>query len=290
MFRKKVILKSPHGRSIRVGERTILMGVLNVTPDSFYDGGKFLNLDSALKKAEDMIENGALIIDVGGESTRPSSLPVEVDEELERVIPVVEKIRQNFDVFISIDTYKSKVADEALSKGADMVNDISGLNFDPDMVKVVSKWEAPLVIMHIKGRPRDMQKNPQYENVVEEIKSYWKNSIDRAKRHGVKDEKIILDPGIGFGKLLEHNFQILRGIDSFKDLGYPLLLGFSRKSMIGMVLGGLPPEDRLEGTLALTAYSVLKRVEILRVHDIKENKRVIDVVEALLEWVNPLYG
>jgi dihydropteroate synthase len=288
MYRRNLI--SPHGRKLNIGERTLLMGILNVTPDSFYDGGRFQNLDVALKRVEKMIEEGALIIDVGGESTRPGSLPVTVEEELDRVIPVIEKIRENFDVFLSIDTYKAKVADEALSAGADMINDISGLNFDFEMVKVVSRWKSPLVIMHIKGKPRDMQKDPHYEDVVEEIKSYWLKSIVMAKDNGIQDDQIILDPGIGFGKKLEHNIEIFRKLESFKALGYPLLLGFSRKSMIGMILGGIPPEERLEGTLALTAYAVMKGVEILRVHDVRENKRVIDVIEALMKRINPSDG
>jgi len=258
-----------------------IMGVLNVTPDSFYDGGRYHNIDSALQQAERMFKEGADIIDVGGESTRPGAEPVSTDEELSRVIPVIEKLKREIDISISIDTYKAYVAEEALKMGVDMVNDISGLNFDPEMPRVLSRYNPYVVIMHIKGTPRNMQNNPTYNDVVGEITDYFKDSIEIATRAGIASSRLILDPGIGFGKTLKHNVEILRNIDRFKELGFPLLIGHSRKSMISDILGGLPPGDRLEGTLAITAYLTLKGIDIIRVHDVKENKRVIEVIKRL---------
>jgi len=268
-------------KKLEFGKHTFIMGILNVTPDSFYDGGKYSIWDRAVQRAEKMLEDGADIIDIGGESTRPGAESVSLEEELDRVIPVIEAIR-DFPIPISIDTYKAKVAAEALKHGASIVNDISGLRFDPEMAKVVAKYNVPVIIMHIKGTPRDMQKNPHYENVVEEIKNYFIKQIDYAISFGIKRGNIILDPGIGFGKKLEHNIEILRNINEFKKLGFPLLIGHSRKSMIGMILDGIPPEERLYGTLAISSYCIMNKVHIIRVHDVKEHVHLRKILEAIV--------
>ena len=272
-------------KKLKFGERTLIMGILNVTPDSFYDGGRYARLDEALRHAEQMVKEGADIIDIGGESTRPGAEPVPLQEELDRVLPVVEKVAANFDVHISIDTYKSKVAEEAIKLGADIVNDISGLGFDPQMPEIVSKYGTYIVIMHIKGTPKDMQRNPHYEDVLSEVGDYFTERIRLAELRGIQRDKVILDPGIGFGKLLEHNLELIANIDHFKKrFGLPLLVGASRKSFIGMVLDGIPPNERLEGTLAVTAFCALHGVDILRVHDVKENLRVVRMIEAVKRW------
>jgi len=278
-LRKEYI--SPHGRKISFNEGILIMGVLNVTPDSFYDGGRYLRLSDALRRVEKMINEGAHIIDVGGESTRPGSSPVSCEEEADRVIPVIEEIRRNFDVFISIDTYKSSVAEEAISSGADMINDISGLTFDKKMADLVASDNIPVVVSHIKGTPKDMQKNPYYEDPVKEIKQFLEKRVALLKEKGAY--QIIIDPGIGFGKRVSDNIEIIKNIREFKKLGYPVLIGHSRKSFIGYLLGNLPPEERLEGTLAITAYLAMKEVNILRVHDVKENVRVIEVIKAFIK-------
>ncbi len=257
------------------------MGILNVTPDSFYDGGKFFDLDKALERGIKIFEEGADIIDIGGESTRPFSEAVPLEEELKRVIPVIEKLRKKIDIPISIDTRKAKVAWEALKKGANIVNDISGLRDDPEMVKVVKKFDAGIIIMHIRGTPKNMQQNPFYEDTIKEIKDELKERIDFALKNGIKKEKIVIDPGIGFGKRVFDNLLILKNIDEFKKLGFPLLIGHSRKSFIGKVLGIEKPEDRLVGTLAITAFLYLKKVNIVRVHDVIETKQIFKTLEAL---------
>lgn len=261
------------------GRRTLVMGIINVTPDSFYANSRVSETD-LLKKVEEMIEAGVAIIDVGGESTRPGAEPVPLDEELRRVVPAVNVIKKHFSIPVSVDTYKAEVAKAALEHGADMVNDISALRFDQRMVDVVAHYDCPVVLMHMKGEPRTMQLNPEYGDVVREIVEFLRERIAFAQAHGIR--KIIVDPGIGFGKKLEHNLQILAKLDEFKVLGYPLLVGASRKSMIGALLGNVPPEARLNGTLAVTAYCVLKGVDIVRVHDVRENVEVVKVLEAIL--------
>jgi len=278
------VLKSPHGRELAVRERTLIMGILNVTPDSFYDGGRYAAPDRAVRRALQIAEEGGDIIDIGAESTRPGAEPVGLEEELERLIPVIEAVRRETDLFVSVDTYKKPVAEEAIKAGADMVNDISGLRFDVEMADFVGKLSVPTVIMHIKGTPRDMQKNPIYDDLFGEISGYLMEGVERAKKAGLSEDQIILDPGIGFGKKHEHNLLILANVERFRSLGYPLLIGVSRKSTVGKILGGLGPGERLEGTLALSAYLVLKGVEILRVHDVLENRRVITVIEEVRAW------
>lgn len=265
-----------------LSSRTYLMGILNVTPDSFSDGGKFLSPEDAIKQALIMAEQGADIIDVGGESTRPGADSIPVEEELKRVIPVIEEIVKKTDIPISIDTYKSEVATWALDAGAEMVNDISALRFDPEMKKIISKYNIPVILMHIKGTPKNMQINPHYNNVIQEISDYLKESIQMAEDSGIAKDKIIIDPGIGFGKRVKDNLEILRNLNKFTSLGKPIILGLSRKSFIGKVLD-LPLDQRLEGSLAASAVAILNGAKILRVHDVKESKRAAQMVDAILK-------
>ncbi|AIY86460.1 MULTISPECIES: dihydropteroate synthase [unclassified Thermotoga] len=274
-----MVYTTPWNRKIEFG-RTMVMGIINVTPDSFFAGSRKQSVLEAVETAKKMIEEGVDIIDVGGMSTRPGSDPVDEEEELNRVIPVIRAIRSITDVPISVDTYRWRVALKALEVGADIVNDISGYQFEPDIVKVVSENNSPYVLMHIKGTPKTMQENPYYEDVVEEIKEYFSEKIEHLKEKGVN--QIVLDPGIGFGKRYEDNLEILRRIDEFKEFKLPILIGASRKSFIGITLGNVPPEERLEGTLAVTAYCTMKGVDIIRVHDVLPNKRVIRMMEAIL--------
>jgi len=263
-------------------EIPLIMGILNVTPDSFYDGGRYIKLEDALKRALEMIEEGADIIDVGGESTRPFSEPASTYEELKRVIPVIEHIRAQTDIPISIDTYKSEVAKEALCAGADIVNDISGFGFDEKMAETVARFNAYAVIMHIKGTPRDMQLNPYYDDVIGEIIEYFKERLNFALSSGIEREKIILDPGIGFGKRVEDNLKIIKELRRFKEFGLPLLIGTSMKSFIGHVTGS-DVNERVEGTLASIAISIWNGADIVRVHDVKKAKKVIKLVDAVIK-------
>lgn len=261
--------------------RTHIMGVLNVTPDSFSDGGKFLRFEDAVDQGMRMAEEGADIIDVGGESTRPGSAPLPLEEELSRVIPVISSLSKKTDVPVSIDTYKAEVARRALDAGAQMINDISALRFDPKMGKVAAESKVPLVLMHIKGTPKDMQRDPSYENVIGEITGYLKESIDMAQDAGIAKEKIIIDPGIGFGKRVQDNLNILKNLQEFSILGCPIMIGCSRKSFIGRILD-LPTEERLEGSLGALAVAVINGANMVRVHDVKESKRTVALVDAIL--------
>lgn len=262
-------------------EEVLIMGILNVTPDSFSDGGRFLARDKAKRRALEMEKNGADIIDIGGESTRPGAEKVELEVELDRTIPVIEAIRKETDIPVSIDTYKSEVAKEALDAGADIVNDISALRFDPGLGKLAGKRDVPVVLMHMQGEPKTMQENPTYEDPVEDIKAFLNSRIEEAVELGISRDKIVVDPGIGFGKKYEDNFEILRRLEEFEALNAPLLLGTSRKSFIGDTLD-LPPDERVEGTIASNVVGVLKGADILRVHDVKENYRAIKVAVRCL--------
>ena len=248
------------------------IGILNVTPDSFSDGGKYLNLKSALNRAKELLEEGAEIIDVGGESTRPFSDPVPEEEELKRVIPVIKTIKKEFpDSIISIDTYKSKVAEEALKAGANIVNDISALRFDSKMVEVVKDFNCPIIIMHMQGNPKTMQINPTYKDVVKEVKEFLQKRIEFLVEKGIPFENIIIDPGIGFGKTFKHNLQILKNLESFQELNRPILIGHSRKSFIGEIINK-PPFQRDGGTVGISFFAYLKGVHFLRVHKVDLNK------------------
>lgn len=261
-------------REFDVVNRTYIMGILNVTPDSFSDGGRFNRLDAALFHAEEMIREGADIIDVGGESTRPGHTVITSQEEIERVSPVIERIRSNFDVPISIDTYKCRVARAALDAGADLVNDIWGLKKDPKMAALIGEKKAACCLMH-------NREQPVYENFPRDMIGDLRECIRLAKEAGIADDKIILDPGIGFGKTYEENLAAINGLELLGELGYPVLLAASRKSVIGLTLD-LPTDQRLEGTLASTVVGVMKGCAFVRVHDIKENRRAIRMTEAIL--------
>lgn len=258
-------------------DRTIIMGILNVTPDSFSENGLFFDFNKAIQHAKQMIDDGADIIDVGGESTRPGSLPISEKEELRRVKPVIEALAKEIKVPISIDTYKPRIAEECIKAGADMVNDITGLA-NKNMLKILKKCKVPVVVMHMKGKPKTMQKNPQYKDVVADIKKFFKEKIAIAKKNGLKD--VIIDPGIGFGKTTEHNLQIIKRLNEFKELGCPILIGPSRKTFIGKITG-LDVNERLEGTLAAVAISVMNGANIVRVHNVKECARAAKTAYAI---------
>ncbi len=257
------------------------MGILNITPDSFSDGGRFFDPDSAIHRGIQMAEDGADIIDIGGESTRPGSEPISIEEELRRTIPVIEALAKKIRIPISIDTFKAEVAKNALDAGAEIVNDISGLRYDPRMPKVVAEYKAPVVIMHMKGIPKDMQKAPVYEALIPEIMDYLREGIRIAMEAGIPEDRIIVDPGIGFGKRFEHNLEIIHNLCEFTLLEKPLLVGPSRKAFIGRILGDVPPGERLEGTAAAVAISIFNGAHIIRVHDVKEMTKVAKVADAI---------
>jgi len=272
-----------------LGEKTIIMGVLNVTPDSFSDGGKYYQMDDAIDRAIELERQGADIIDIGGESTRPGAKPITVDEEINRVIPVVSELVKILNVPISVDTYKSKVAKKALNLGASMINDITGLTADKKLANVVADFDVPICLMHMKGKPYFMQKNPVYEDLIKEISDFFVKKTKYAESQGIDKENIIIDPGIGFGKRtgngIEDNCTIIKHLNEFKKLSYPILIGASRKTFIGNISGykkPLDPEDRLEGSLGAASISVINGADILRVHDVKETRRCIDIVDCII--------
>jgi dihydropteroate synthase len=270
------------GRELQWRDRPLIMGVLNVTPDSFFDGGNYATREKAVDHALRMEEDGADIIDVGGESSRPFSTPVSTDEELKRVVPVVEGIRKNSNMPISVDTCKSIVAREACLAGADIINDISGLMHDPVMADTVSAFKVKVVIMHMRGTPETMQVAPYYDDVIAEIGAFFEERISFAAKNGIQQNSIILDPGIGFGKRMEDNLRIIKQLDLFKRFDLPLLVGTSMKGFIGKVTG-TTMKGRIEGTLASIAISVWNGANIIRVHDVKKAKRVALLVHAVRE-------
>lgn len=267
---------------LNLGERAHIMGILNVTPDSFSDGGRYLDPEEALDRALEMAEEGADIIDVGGESTRPGSEPVSTEEEIRRVIPVVERLAKSSKTPISVDTCKAEVATRALDNGADIINDISGLRYDARMAKVAAEARCPVVVMHIRGTPSDMQLDPVYESVMEEVIDYLKGGIGIAVDAGVDPGNIIVDPGIGFGKRVEDNLHIINNLEELKTLGKAILTGPSRKSFIGRILE-TEPDRRLEGTLAASVLSIARGAHIVRVHDVKEAHRAAKIADAILK-------
>jgi dihydropteroate synthase len=268
--------------SLTLGEKTLIMGILNTTPDSFSDGGCYIDPELAVDRALQMAEEGAHIIDIGGESTRPGSSSVPLEEEIKRVVPVIEELAKKLDIPISIDSSKAEVAKRALDAGADIINDISALRADDQMARVAAKAGCPIILMHMKGIPADMQRNPVYGSLIDEILSFLEGSIDVATEAGIDADKIIIDPGIGFGKTLSDNLQIINRADEFKVLGKPLLIGPSRKSFIGEILGD-KEEDRLEGTLAACTLAMARGVHIIRVHDVKEAARAAKISDAILK-------
>ncbi len=256
-----------------------VMGILNITPDSFYDGGEYDAVDKAVERAVEMEKKGADIIDIGGESTRPGSERVSLEEEKERVLPVIEEVSKKVDSLISIDTYKPEIAESAVDSGADIVNDIFGLRKE-GMAEKIAELDVPVIIMHMQGTPRNMQKNPEYDDVINDISEFFVERIKHAEESGIKKENIILDPGIGFGKKLEHNLEILKRLDEFNSLGHPVLLGASRKSFLKGVLDK-EVDERLYGSLAVAADAVGKDVSILRAHDVEETVDVVRTIEAV---------
>ena len=260
-------------RDFRTKGHTYVMGILNITPDSFSDGGKYNELDKALFHVEEMIKQGMDIVDVGGESTRPGYTMVSEQEEIDRVVPVIEKIKSQFDIPVSLDTYKSEVARAGIAAGADMINDIWGRKYDEKIADVIAQAQIPCCLTH-------NRKEAVYKNLIEEILWDLESSLDIAHKAGIADDRIIIDPGVGFGKSYENNLEIIDRIQNFHSLGYPLLLGASRKSVVGMGLD-LPVAERMEGTLVTTVYGVKKGVMFVRVHDVKENVRAVKMTEAI---------
>lgn len=274
------LLRLPGSRSLKT-DHTLVMGILNITPNSFSDGNLYLDRETAVKHALAMIEEGADLIDIGGESSRPGSEPVDANTEISRVIPVIRQIRAFSQIPLSIDTYHAETAREALKAGADIINDISALTFDPEMINVLQENpDVPVILMHIKGTPRDMQKNPEYQDCLKEILSYFNERIDYCIQNGISRDRIVIDPGIGFGKRLEDNLLILKEISAYKTFQVPVLLGTSRKSFINQIYPS-EPSDRLAGTLATTAVALANGIEIIRVHDVVENVRFIKTMNAI---------
>ena len=265
---------------LKKNKQSLLMGILNVTPDSFSDGGQYFKKNSAVQHALRMINEGADIIDIGGESTKPFSEPVSLDEELSRVIPVIQELRKETDVCISIDTTKSEVANQALESGASIINDVSAMEFDLNMINIALKFDCPIVLMHMKGIPKNMQENPQYDSLISEIISYLKDRIDFVLSKGINRKKIFIDPGIGFGKSIEDNYKIINKLDEFTKLGYPVLLGASRKSFIGITLNA-PENRRIEGSLAVNVIGLQKGVSVFRVHDVDETRKALIVANKV---------
>jgi len=279
IYKDEIIFRAGRHRWV-LGKRILIMGVLNVTPDSFYDGGRYFKKADAGKRALQMIEEGADIIDIGGESSRPGSMPVSLDEEIKRVIPVVKEVARRSGAAISVDTTKSEVARQALQAGAAIINDISSLRFDPAMAGVCAKNKAGVILMHIRGTPATMQMDVEYDDLMSEIFNHLEERVDFAVKAGVKLENIAIDPGIGFGKDYADNLRIIRRLSEFKSMGRPTVLGVSRKSFIGKVLG-VEAKGRLIGSIAAAITGILNGACIVRVHDVKETRMAIDMVEAV---------
>ncbi len=277
-----------NNHTLDLGKRTRIMGILNITPDSFSDGGKFFDPEAALDQARKMVEEGADIIDIGGESTRPFSEPVPPDEEIRRVVPVIEKLASKLSVPISIDTSKGEVAKRALDAGASMINDIFALRRDPEMAKTAARYKVPVILMHMKGTPENMQVKPEYENLIREIYSFFEKTIDKAVKSGIPKSKIIIDPGIGFGKTIEHNLCLINHIDEFHSLGVPVLVGSSRKFFIRQLLKDKnqkdmnPLDTEVEtGTQASVAAAVLRGAHIVRVHNVANTVSTVKITDAI---------
>lgn len=279
--RRRFVLRL-RSRRLVLGERTLVMGVLNVTPDSFSDGGRFFNPKRAIQRALEMQRAGADLIDVGGESTRPGSFGISGEEELRRVLPVLRGLKGRLRIPISIDTVKAEVAEAALAGGAEMINDISGLQFDPRVAEVARRRRVPLLLMHIRGTPATMQKQPFARNIWRELERGLGWSVKQALQAGVKQSQLLIDPGIGFGKSAEQNLEILRGLHRLTKFRVPIVIGTSRKTFIGKVLGGGPPAERLWGTAATVAASVFGGAHIVRVHDVAEMVQVVRLADAIV--------
>ncbi|MGB2982386.1 MAG: dihydropteroate synthase [Candidatus Bipolaricaulia bacterium] len=265
---------------MRRRDSVLVMGILNVTPDSFHDGGRYASTEKAVDRALQMEADGADIIDVGGESTRPGADPLPAEEEMRRVLPVIEAVRRRSDIDLSIDTTKADVARDALAAGASVVNDVSALRFDEKMSGTIAEANAFAILMHMKGTPRSMQENPTYDDAVEEVRSFLRDRIRTAVDAGIEPDRILIDPGIGFGKGLSHNLALLQDLGRLVDLGSPVVVGVSRKSFLGKILG-LPSDERLEGTIAANAIAIANGADVIRVHDVKEGRRTADVAFRL---------
>lgn len=273
------VLPTRHG-SIDMSRRTAIMGVLNITPDSFSDGGSYLDPNRAIARGIELADEGADVIDIGGESTRPGAESVSDEEELDRVIPVLQGLRRALSIPLSVDTTKAHVARRALDEGVDLVNDISAMRFDPAMASLVAREKVPVVLMHMQGKPRTMQAQPNYRNVVQEVADFLRGQIEFANLAGVDPVNIIIDPGIGFGKNLDHNLELLRSLSALGSLGRPLLVGPSRKTFIGMVLQ-VDPEDRLEGSIAAAVAAALGGANMIRVHDVRATFRALRIADKI---------
>lgn len=284
---ERYLRKGPKGTLLADGrrltyDRMAVMGILNVTPDSFYAGSRRQGTDAVLAQAERMLADGAAILDIGGESTRPGADPVTAEEERARVLPAVEQVKRRFpEAVVSVDTYRASLAREALAVGADIINDISAMQADPGMLQAVVDTGAPIILMHMRGVPKNMQTQCQYDNVVQEVAASLDERARLLRGRGIGPDKIILDPGIGFAKDTPQNLALIQGLNALTGSEYPVLMAASRKTVIGQVLGGLPPEERLEGTLAISAASVYAGTELVRVHDVRENVRLIRMLEAI---------
>ncbi len=269
-------------REFRELEEPVIMGILNLTPDSFSDGGRYNRFDSAILHAEKMIRSGAEIVDVGGESTRPGAMKVGINSEIDRVLPVIEKIKREFDILVSVDTYKDRVAELAVKEGgADIINDISALSFSNEMAEIVANLNVPVILMHIKGTPSNMQKDPFYHDVVSEITEYFYERIEFAISKGITRNKIILDPGIGFGKRVEDNIAIIRNIKKFRGLSLPVMIGLSKKSFLGEIGGIEDPDKREVETISANLISALNGASILRVHNVENCVRSVRILKEL---------
>ena len=270
-------------KSYDLSHRTLIMGALNVTPDSFSDGGHFFDREKAIEEGLRLAQGGADILDIGGESTRPGAKPLDAEEEIRRVIPLIQTLDQKIGIPISVDTRRARVAEKALETGAEMINDISALRFDERMAEVVARWKVPVVLMHMRGNPETMQLDTHYDDFLGEILSFFRERVAFAESRGIPADQIVLDPGIGFGKSLEeqHNLILLKYLQNFKVLEKPLLIGTSRKAFIGKILG-LPPREREEGTMATVAVAILNGANIVRVHEVERMRRVVQVTDAVL--------
>lgn len=265
-------------------DRSHVMGILNVTPDSFSDGGKFTHLDAALKQAEKMVNAGVSFIDIGGESTRPGAPEVELQQELDRVLPIIEAIHQRFDTWISIDTSKAVVMEEGVKAGADLINDVRALQ-EPNALEVAAKANVPVCLMHMQGQPRTMQSNPIYNDLFTDVSTFLEERIVACQSVGIAKDKLILDPGFGFGKTLAHNYQLLANLERFHQLGLPILAGMSRKSMIFKLLD-IEPTQAVSGSLACASIAAMKGAQIIRVHDFEQTMDIVKVCQATLEQVS----
>lgn len=273
------------GKAHDLTRRSMVMGIVNVTPDSFSDGGRYFDVERAVEHGRELVRDGADILDVGGESTRPGAEPVSEVEELRRVLPVIRALRAESDVLISIDTFKATVAEAALEAGADIINDVSGLTHDLRMAAIAAHSSAGIVLMHMKGEPRTMQLNPHYDDVVREVQQFFRDRLAELSSSGINPERIVLDPGIGFGKALDHNLTLMRSLRELAVKDRPVLLGVSRKSMIGKLIGSDRMEDRAWTTVALTSYARERGVRIVRVHEVKANVDAMRMTEAILTGV-----